>query len=74
MATMDSAPSVAEIRRKLDALGKRRATLDEKDEKLADEVKELLKLAYGHISVSEAADRLKMHRTTVYRVYKPHGG
>lgn len=74
MASMASDPDIGAIRRKLDSLGKRRERMDNQDEELAKEIEGALKDAYGHISVSEAANRLKMHRTTVYRVYKPHGG
>jgi transcriptional regulator of acetoin/glycerol metabolism len=65
--------SAAEIRRRLDALGKRRAAQAARDEELTEEVKQALRDAYGVVTVEEAAERLKMHRTTVYRVYKPHG-
>lgn len=72
MAT-GSDSELSSLRRELDALGRRRERLDKRDEELAEEVKTVLGRAFGRISMSEAADRLKMHRTTVYRVYKPHG-
>lgn len=35
------------------------------------DTEEALREAYGNVPVSEAADRLHLHRTTVYRVYGP---
>lgn len=63
---------LAGIRRELDSLGRRRRALDARDEELSREVTDALRRAYGHIPVSEAARRLGVHRTTVYRVYRPH--
>lgn len=65
--------SQADIRDELKRLGERRAKLDQDDAELMKDVKKVLRRAYGRISVTEAADLLQMHRTTVYRVYKPHG-
>lgn len=62
----------SDIRAKLDALGERRKAQKESDTKLAKDVEEALREAYGHVSVSEAARRLRIHRTTIYRVYHPH--
>lgn len=65
--------SASDIRRRLDALGARRARLKASEDELKEEVEEVLRDAYGIVTVEEAAQRLKLHRTTVYRVYKPHG-
>lgn len=62
----------AEIREKLRKLGERRTQQQSDRENLSTEVEEALREAYGHISVTEAAELLKIHRTTVYRVYEPH--
>lgn len=62
----------AEARAKLKALGERRAELNCDEEKLMKEVEEVLGAAYGVVTVTEAANLLGMHRTTVYRVYHPH--
>jgi DNA invertase Pin-like site-specific DNA recombinase len=63
---------VADIRRRLDSLGRRRARIDADEAKLMAETEELLREARGIVPVSEAAKRLRIHRTTVYRVYRPH--
>lgn len=61
----------ADVRQRLDELGERRAKLDADDAELQDEVRKALADAEAmHISMAEAARRLKMHRTTIYRVYK----
>lgn len=65
--------SESDIRKELADLGQRRTQLDADDEQLMQDVKKVLRRAYGRISVTEAAELLHMHRTTVYRVYKPHG-
>jgi hypothetical protein len=67
MAT-DSADA---IRAELDALGERREALNLSEEALMAEVENVVGRAYGIIPVTECARRLKMHRTTVYRVYHP---
>lgn len=66
------AAASSDIRDELAALGARRAKLDEDEGKLADEVRKALDSAYGKVPVAEAARLLRMHRTTVYRVYAPH--
>lgn len=66
--TMDS----GEIREKLRLLGERRKQIEADEGELSTEVEEALREAYGHVSVTEAAQLLGMHRTTVYRVYAPH--
>lgn len=66
------AMDAAEARAKLKALGERRAELNCDEEKLMKEVEEVLGKAYGVVTVTEAANLLGMHRTTVYRVYHPH--
>lgn len=66
--TMDS----GEIREKLRTLGERRKQMKADEDELSTEVEEALREAYGHVSVTEAADLLGMHRTTIYRVYEPH--
>lgn len=65
--------SAEAIRKELDALGARREALNDDEGVLMDEVREVLSRAEGVVPITEAADRLKMHRTTIYRVYKPNG-
>jgi transcriptional regulator of acetoin/glycerol metabolism len=62
--------SAEDIRKKLRDLGARRKRQVREDEKLTGEIKKALAAAEGKISVSEQADLLEMHRTTLYRVYK----
>lgn len=62
-----------EIRARLKRLGARRERQMEHETALATEVEDALREAYGVISVAEAARILKLHRTTVYRVYRPQG-
>lgn len=59
-------------RTELAALGARRDELQKVEGVLASEVTAALGRAYGTVSVAEAARLLKIHRTTVYRVYHPH--
>jgi hypothetical protein len=61
-----------DIRDELKALGERRVQIHCDEKELAGEVEDVLKRAYGLVTVAEAARLLKMHRTTVYRVYHPH--
>lgn len=56
----------------MDALGRRSEQLDEDRDQLAKDREEVLRRGYGEVPVAEAARRLKIHRTTVYRVYAPH--
>lgn len=65
--------SASEVRELLKRLGKRRVKLQKDEEELSDEVRAALESAYGVVSVAEAARLLHLHRTTVYRVYEPHG-
>lgn len=71
--TMDSPASVSaeELRAKLDDLGRRRQQHEDEDAELAHEIREALSACDGVVSKTEAATRLKMHRTTLYRVYGP---
>lgn len=66
---------VADIRAKLKSLGLRRDKLKLAEDVLTDEMEAVLREAYGLVPVTEAADLLGIHRTTVYRVYSPldHG-
>jgi DNA invertase Pin-like site-specific DNA recombinase len=64
--------SASEIRAELARLGKRRVKLQADEDKLSDEVRDVLDRAYGTVPVAEAARLLNLHRTTVYRVYEPH--
>lgn len=61
------------LRERLSILGEIRQALDAEDAELTQDVTEALGHAYNVIPVTECAERLKMHRTTVYRVYHPHG-
>lgn len=63
----------SDIREELRALGERRKVVAKDESKLASDVERVLRRAYGKVPVSEAADLLGIHRTTVYRVYHPHG-
>lgn len=65
MAT-DSADA---LRIRLDALGRERAELNEQEMQLSEDISAVLKDAKGVIPKSEAARRLGLHRTTLYRVY-----
>lgn len=67
------ATALSDIRTELAALGERREAQDASDAQLAKEVERTLRRAYGKVPVAEAARLLRMHRTTVYRVYHPHG-
>lgn len=63
--------SEVDIRERLDELGRRRTTQDATDKELAKEIRAILPEAEAKgIGVSEAARRLNVHRTTIYRVYK----
>jgi transcriptional regulator of acetoin/glycerol metabolism len=62
-----------ELRAELARLGARRKRLETAQDTLADDVRDALSRAYGKVSVAEAARLLHLHRTTVYRVYEPHG-
>lgn len=52
-------------------LGKRRTKHDAEGVELAKEIREALEQTEGVIPLTEAADLLGIHRTTLYRVYKP---
>lgn len=64
---MDSPDFRAELR----ALGRRRAVQEEREHELSSDIRDALARAEGHISKAEAADLLGLHRTTLYRVYRP---
>lgn len=68
---MDS--TADEVRFRLRSLGQRRRRLREREEELSEEVTDALRDAVDVISVAEASRLLGIHRTTVYRVYHPHG-
>lgn len=61
--------SVDALRARLAELGERRAAQDAQDEELSREIKLALRDARGKVSKTEAADLLRIHRTTLYRVY-----
>lgn len=63
----------SDIREELRALGERRKVAAKDESKLAADTERVLRRAYGKVTVSEAANLLGIHRTTVYRVYHPHG-
>jgi transcriptional regulator of acetoin/glycerol metabolism len=65
---MASVPET-DIRARLAELGERRQQMEDQDAELAAEIREALAAAKGHVSTTEAATLLKMHRTTIYRVY-----
>jgi DNA invertase Pin-like site-specific DNA recombinase len=62
---------VPDIRKKLDALGRRRARIDRDERELMEDTEALLREADGVVPVAEQARRLGVHRTTIYRVYRP---
>lgn len=66
MATATS----TDLRRRLRALGMRRARQGEAEARLTEDIRDALAEADGQISVSEQANLLRLHRTTLYRVYK----
>jgi transcriptional regulator of acetoin/glycerol metabolism len=59
----------SDIREELDALGERRKAHDEAGGDLTDDINAALGRARGKVSMAEAARRLGLHRTTLYRVY-----
>lgn len=61
-----------EIRSELRRLGSRRATQEKREAELSDDIEAALRRAYGVVSISEAARLLGLHRTSIYRVYRPH--
>lgn len=59
-----------EVRRRLNALGKKRKKRKTEDERWTEDVKEALSAArLAGIPMEEAADRLGLNRTTLYQVY-----
>lgn len=62
--------SVDALRAELDALGERRQVHDDEDKELAREIRTVVERADGRLSKAEIATRLRLHRTTLYRVYK----
>lgn len=67
---MATASPADRVRRKLRELGKRRSQAERTDAQLTRDIQKALAEADGKISVSEQAKLLKLHRTTLYRVYK----
>jgi ActR/RegA family two-component response regulator len=57
------------LRARLDDLGRKRSELTEDEMQLSEEITSVLRDAKGVIPKSEAARRLGLHRTTLYRVY-----
>jgi transcriptional regulator of acetoin/glycerol metabolism len=57
------------VQAELDALGERRKQHEEASEALTRDINSALARARGVISRAEAAKRLGLHRTTLYRVY-----
>lgn len=68
-----ASPSPEDLRARLQALGERRTKLEDEDAELAEEIRQALAEVESTPDVSkvEAAKYLKMHRTTLYRVYGP---
>ncbi len=63
--------SPEQLREDLRVLGERRARRDKEDKELTADINDTLALIErAGISKSEAARRLGVHRTTLYRVYK----
>lgn len=71
VASTSSKPDA--LREKLRELGDRRQAHEDQDAELATEIRTALReveeLDDPHLSKTEAARLLKMHRTTLYRVY-----
>lgn len=59
----------SDIRDLLDTLGERRTQHDQDGDQLTKDINKALAKARGKVSMTEAADRLHLHRTTLYRVY-----
>ena len=69
-ATVD--PVDAEVRRRLDALGRRRKKLRKMQAELADDIADAIPdVKVSNLSMDEAAERLGLNRTTIYQVYMP---
>lgn len=62
-----------DIREELRQLGERRARHDEDSASLAADITAALIRAQGVVPRAEAARLIGIHRTTLYRVYLPHG-
>lgn len=60
-----------DIREELRLLGQERERLVAQETDLAPRIEDALERAQGEVSVSEAARLLGLHRTTLYRVYRP---
>lgn len=70
MATDSShRPPDEDIRDRLDRLGRERAELTERDMELHDDIAAAIEESKGVVPKAEAARRLGLHRTTLYRVY-----
>lgn len=62
-------PDDEDIRDKLDRLGRERTELNERDMDLHDDIAAAIEESRGVVPKAEAARRLGLHRTTLYRVY-----
>jgi transcriptional regulator of acetoin/glycerol metabolism len=60
-----------DLRAQLQSLGERKATIDTDDHVLTAEIRSAVKDADGVVSMTEVATLLGIHRTTLYRVYRP---
>lgn len=71
---VSTSTSADDLRAELQALGQRRQQHEDEDAELAEEIRQALakvEQTNGAVSKVEAARLLKMHRTTLYRVYGP---
>jgi transcriptional regulator of acetoin/glycerol metabolism len=58
------------IHEQLELLGRERQDLVARETDLAPIIEDVLARAQGEVSVTEAAQLLGLHRTTLYRVYR----
>lgn len=73
-STLSDPDEARGLRAQLTELGQRRQRHEDEDAELAGEIRQALAAVEGSegaVSKTEAARLLKMHRTTLYRVYGP---
>lgn len=58
-----------EARKALDDIGRRRRTLEGKEEDLRTDTKQALRATKGLVSRAEAARRIGLNRSTLYELY-----
>lgn len=73
LATAMASAERVDIREELRQLGERRNQHEGDGTDLAADISDALMRAQGVVSRAEAARLIGIHRTTLYRVYLPHG-